>query len=164
MGAFQTFSRNHRDCEGKPQEPYRFSNVLVGDQNVTDIMRDAILTKYSLLRYYYTQLFLLSTDVSTVGTFYKPLFFEFPNEAGAYSANPSENVMLGPSLKLSIKTSLNTNWISDMNSYYFPQGVWADIMNPESVDVTSKAGVNQSLPSALKDFQVHLRDGHIIPM
>ena len=38
VGAFQPFSRNHRDCEGKPQEPYRFAdvNVTVGaDQNVS---------------------------------------------------------------------------------------------------------------------------------
>jgi hypothetical protein len=55
-------------------------------------------------------LFLLSQDSTTNGAFYKPVFFEFPNEADAYRANPSENIMLGPSLKLNIKTSPNKNW------------------------------------------------------
>ena len=31
VGAFQPFSRNHRDCNGKPQEPYRFIDVTVGN-------------------------------------------------------------------------------------------------------------------------------------
>ena len=112
VGAFQPFSRNHRDCDGKPQEPYRFVNntILNGTVSLTDLMRKSINEKYSLIRYYYTHLFLLSQDNSTNGAFYKPVFFEFPNLAGAYRAEPSENVMLGPSLKLSIKTTANKNW------------------------------------------------------
>jgi hypothetical protein len=77
---------------------------------MTDLMRKSIYEKYSLIRYYYTHLFLLSQDSTTNGAFYKPVFFEFPNEADAYRANPSENIMLGPSLKLNIKTSPNKNW------------------------------------------------------
>jgi alpha-glucosidase (family GH31 glycosyl hydrolase) len=112
VGAFQPFSRNHRDCDGHPQEPYRFINHTIFNNSVTltHLMRKAILEKYSLIRYYYTHLFLLSQDETSSGAFYKPVFFEFPQYAGAYRAHPSENVMLGPSLKLSIKTSPNKNW------------------------------------------------------
>ena len=44
VGAFQPFSRNHRDCNGKPQEPYRFKDDMVpikgGQQiSVMDIMK-----------------------------------------------------------------------------------------------------------------------------
>lgn len=137
VGAFQPFSRNHRDCDGAPQEPYRFIDVTVGTHTVTDIMRDAILTKYSLIRYYYTHFFLLSTDVQTTGTFYKPAFFEFPNDPLAYAANHSENVMLGPSIKLSIKTSPSADWTSDTNAYYFPTGTWCDILDPTSQSIYS---------------------------
>ena len=115
VGAFQPFSRNHRDCDGAPQEPYRFINdtIMNGTVSITDLMRKSIYDKYSLIRYYYTQLFLLSQDNSANGAFYKPMFFEFPNLAGAYRANPSENIMLGSALKLSIKTSPNVNWDSE---------------------------------------------------
>jgi len=44
-------------------------------------MRQAIKTKYTLVRYYYTQ---LSTLSSVGGAFFKPLFFEFPSDAQAY--------------------------------------------------------------------------------
>jgi len=41
-------------------------------------MRDAILMKYQLIRYYYSSLFKISTKGT--GTFYKPVFFEFPDD------------------------------------------------------------------------------------
>lgn len=166
VGAFQPFSRNHRDCEGAPQEPYRFINETVGGVTVTDIMKDAILTKYSLQRYYYTQLFLLSKDAETVGSFYKPLFFEYPNDPKSYEADPTENVMLGSALKLSIKTQANTNWTEEWNTHYFPQGRWCDIMDPTKVciDVNSTQGQMLPLPSNLSQYHLHLREGFIIPM
>ena len=132
-----------------------------------NVMRDAILNKYSFLKYYYTNLFLLSTDDATVGAFYKPLFFEFPNDLNAYKVDPSENVMLGSALKLSVRTSpINgTNFTDSYNLYYFPQGNWCDLLSPDSVCVYAKnAGKMELLPSGLSDVQVHLRDGYIVPM
>lgn len=127
-------------------------------------MKKAILDKYSLLRYYYTHMYLLSTDEATTGTFYKPVFFEFPNEKAAYTANPTENVMLGPSLKLSIKTSPNKNVELDQNAYVFPNGIWCDLFHPDSQCITVLDGSEmQVLPAGLKDYQVFIREGHIIP-
>jgi alpha-glucosidase (family GH31 glycosyl hydrolase) len=84
-------------------------------------MRDAIKLKYSLIRYYYTSLF----DISTrgVGTFYKPLFFEFPNDIQA-TLNISSNVMLGSALKLSINSDSTTRNYSD---FFFPAGLWCKL-------------------------------------
>lgn len=62
-------------------------------------MKYAIQTKYELMRYYYTNMMKLSLQGS--GTFYKPLFFEFPEDVNAYQ-NLTNNVMLGSSLKLSV--------------------------------------------------------------
>jgi alpha-glucosidase (family GH31 glycosyl hydrolase) len=165
VGAFQPFSRNHRDCDGRPQEPYRFidNTIANGTISIMNLMRKSIYEKYSLIRYYYTHLFLLSQDASANGAFYKPVFFEFPNYDGAYRANPSENVMLGPSLKLSIKTSLNKDWVNEKNAYFFPAGKWCDILHPETECVFSVGDEMEALPAGLKDYQLHLRDGHIIP-
>jgi Glycosyl hydrolases family 31 len=145
--------------------------VKIGDKdvNVMDIMKDAINAKYSLVRYYYTYMWLLSTDIApelVEGSFYKPLFFEYPNDPQAYAANPSENVMLGPSLKLSVRTSaLNASRPLDGHDYYFPQGHWCDVMHPTTQCLGRPGeGVVADLPANLNDFQVHLRAGHIVPM
>jgi len=109
-----------------------FANVKVPGLNETtymDIMKDAIIHKYSLMRYFYTQMFQLSILNTNVGTFYKPLFFAFPNDPLAYKAIPFENVMIGPSLKLSIKTTEVEDTLKETNEYYFPKGIWCDILN-----------------------------------
>ena len=81
-----------------------------------DIMRSAIRNKYHLVRYYYTQMSLISQEG---GAFYKPLFFEFPNDQEAYK-NEIYNIMLGSTMKLSVQSNKNQN-----NTYfYFPQGTW----------------------------------------
>jgi alpha-glucosidase (family GH31 glycosyl hydrolase) len=130
-------------------------------------MRDAIFVKYSLLRYFYTNLFLLSVDPATTGTFYKPMFFEYPNDPLAYQADPSENLMLGFALKVSIKTSLSASWTDDTHPFYFPgDGNWCDIIDPTSQCVyKSTTGTSRMVPqpSNLTQFQVFLREGHILP-
>ena len=59
------------------------------------------------------------------GAFYKPLFFEFPGEAGAYE-NQELNIMLGSAAKLGIQSKA-----TDVNTtdFYFPEGLWCDVYN-----------------------------------
>jgi alpha-glucosidase (family GH31 glycosyl hydrolase) len=45
-------------------------------------MRNAILTKYNLVAYYYTQMVMISEGKRAA--LFKPLFFEFPNDANTY--------------------------------------------------------------------------------
>jgi len=60
--------------------------------------------KLGLIRYYHTGMNQLS---AFGGTFYKPLFFEFPEDANAYK-DQELNIMLGESLKVSVQsTKLN---------------------------------------------------------
>lgn len=63
VGAFYPFSRNHNDIQGIPQEPWVWNNEFPYDEGVvtyTEVMRNAVLTKYSMLPYYYTGLFEIS--------------------------------------------------------------------------------------------------------
>lgn len=71
--------------------------------------------------------------------------------------------MIGSSLKLSIKTSMNKNWDNEKHDFYFPAGKWCDILHPETECVLSIGDEMRVLPAGLKDYQLHLRDGHIIP-
>jgi hypothetical protein len=66
-----------------------------------DIMKDAIFRKYNLIRYYYTQMSAVSYANITYQTAYKPLFFEFPEDAGAF-VDIANNVMIGSAIKTSI--------------------------------------------------------------
>lgn len=54
-----------------------------------------------MIRYYHTQITKLHLEG---GTFFKPLFFSFPDDPGAYE-NQENNIMLGDALKLSILTN-----------------------------------------------------------
>ncbi len=98
-----------------------------------------------------------------MGTIYKPLFFAFPNDNLAYSANPAENVMIGPSLKLSIKTTPNNNIVNDTNNYYFPSGYWCDILHPTDNCLMSDGSGNFTLKAGVLDYQVHIKEGEILP-
>jgi alpha-glucosidase (family GH31 glycosyl hydrolase) len=127
VGAFYPFSRNHRVTGAEPQEPWRF-NTTQFDANHTyaDLMRDSIQRKYSLIRYYYTHMTQMSLANNTFYTLYKPLFFAFPDEAGAYK-DIVNNVMIGPS----IKTSVNARSVTqNMTDFYFPPGTWCSLFAP----------------------------------
>ena len=54
-------------------------------------------TKLAMINYYYTEMTMLHEEG---GAFYRPLFFDFPDDDKAYD-NVTNNVMLGDHLKVS---------------------------------------------------------------
>jgi alpha-glucosidase (family GH31 glycosyl hydrolase) len=157
VGAFYPFSRNHNGGN-VAQEPYVWSNTAML------AMTEAIKIKYALVRYYYTELFALSTKDGE-GTFYKPMFFEFPEDYNTTS-NIEENVMLGSALKLSINSgSLAAQDIT--MDFYFPQGTWCRLLGNtkgENCFTVGEQGMNKNYPSDLTDYQLHLREGYTVPL
>jgi len=125
-------------------------------------MRSAIQMKYSLLKYYYTSMYLNSRDGT--GAFYRPMWFDYEDQPKAYDCEASENILLGNSLKMSIKTSPNTDWDNESNEYWFPEGTWCDIVNPLKGCLLSDGVTLQTLPAGISDYQIHLKEGRIIPM
>jgi alpha-glucosidase (family GH31 glycosyl hydrolase) len=159
VGAFYPFSRNHNSWDTIAQEPWNFDTVYERSVTYLDIIRNAMRTKLHLIRYYYTQLSLVQTHG---GAFYKPLFFEFPDEAGAY-ADQELNVMLGSGVKLGVQS---TGTGIDTTDYYFPAGLWCEIINRKGVDgcLTQATSGTVATSSLAFEFALHLRAGHIIPM
>jgi alpha-glucosidase (family GH31 glycosyl hydrolase) len=101
VGSFYPFSRNHNHRDSIAQEPYEFNEIMPHypvKYAYLDIMRWAMWNKMSLIRYYYSEMSHVQRDG---GTFFKPLFFDFPNDAEAYQ-HQVRNVMLGNHLKLGI--------------------------------------------------------------
>lgn len=116
--------------------------------------------RYSLLRYMNTRLFkhsLWSDDEDDGGTFFKPLFFEFPEDDKAYDYMYL-NAMFGPYVKLSLQSDTimhGRNW-----NFYMPQGVWCDIFNLTQPchNMTQGDYVNMTA-----DVAAYLREGYMLP-
>lgn len=120
-------------------------------------MRKAMRVKYHLSAYYQSELTFLHEEG---GAFYKPLFFEFPNDPRSYN-DLHLNVMLGSGLKLSIQTNSTTQ---DRTEFYFPPGSWCDVFEPKNGCSKSSVGQIKELPSKADDFYLHIRGGSIVPL
>jgi alpha-glucosidase (family GH31 glycosyl hydrolase) len=149
VGAFYPFARNHDDIGNAGQEPYQFSD------EIQTTMRNAIRWRYALLRYFYTQ---LNHNHVYGGMFWKPLFFEFPNEDLTYT-NIERNVMIGSAVKLS--PMLDEGDIKKQD-FIFPKGTWCDIVD-YTCFVMSQTGTH-SLTTMPENLNLHLRMGQIIPL
>ena len=91
VGAFYPFSRNHNSRSAKDQYPWTFG------QNIENIIKKDIMVRYSLIRYFYSQLFLVSLNEK--GAFFKPVMFEYPLDKNSYDDIESK-IMLGEALLL----------------------------------------------------------------
>jgi len=123
-----------------------------------DIIKQAMYTKLSLIRYYYTQMSIVQREG---GAFYKPLFFEYPDEDGAYE-NQELNIMLGSALKLGIQSKALTT----SSQFYYPAGRYCEVFCKKETDCCFEylVGSEVTLPSFAFNFYLDLRAGHIIPM
>lgn len=117
-----------------------------------------MINKLSLIRYYHTEMIKVSENG---GTFFKPLFFEFPNDDGAYLAQ-TYNAMAGSALKL----AFNSENITDTSEFYYPQGTWCNVITTANYSVkctTADSSKNISMASGLGDTYAELRSSKIIP-
>lgn len=123
VGATYPFSRNHNSYGQNSQEPYVFKNDMYNvTYSLTDVMKYAIQSKYSLLKYYSSQMNMINEQG---GALVRPLFFEFPNDANAYR-DINNNYMIGDSLKISFVTNSTDTIFADQ---YFPVGsTWCELM------------------------------------
>ena len=161
VGAFYPFSRNHRACWGDSQEAWRFNTTnFDATHTYTDLMKESILRKYSMIRYFYTQMTQMALGNNTFYMMYKPLFFEFPEDPNAFH-DIVNNVMLGPA----IKTSVNARSIDAATTdFYFPAGTWCSLFEPVGECIYNEIGQNVTLNSRLNESYAHLREGFIVPL
>ena len=175
LGAFYPFSRNHNVDNAANQEPWEFRSILGRfDLEMNDISdwpkegytllaaQKAIKLKYSLLRYTYTQIFMISLGIK--GAYFKPVFFEFNeddillNEMNVLNSH----IMLGDSL-LFIP---NLNKLDSDYLGYFPNCNFNNL--PEGNAFVNyiqdrKVGQFKELKGGYLDINLFLRGGKIIP-
>ena len=114
--------RNHNNAGNLGHEPYRFKDIAVPGTTTTyyDLIKTAVSRKYDVIRYYFSEFARISIEG---GSFFKPLSFDWSDDPSAYE-HPSNNIMLGTMLKLSIQTEDMTKATTE---YYFPEGRWCQI-------------------------------------
>lgn len=129
----------------------------------------AMNLKYRLNVYYYTELHLLSIHG---GTFFQPMYFEFPNDPKAYM-DTHNNIMLGQGLKASIFLGEPpTSTIPTAQyDFYFPSDnaiqktVWCSlILNTGSDRCVEGDSTHQLQQDKYDPFDLAIRSGHIIPL
>ena len=84
-GAFYPFARNHNSWDTIAQEPWVWKDMIYESTiSYYNIIENAMRTRMSLIKYYHTELTYLHLHG---GSFFKPLFFEFPDDQAALDAS-----------------------------------------------------------------------------
>ena len=174
LGAFYPFSRNHNVDTSLDQEFWKFNDEYrrynfnynkVGypkEGYTFHAAKKAIKLKYSLLRYTYTQIFLISLGMKAA--YFKPCFFEFPNDDFLINNNYVLNthIMLGDSFlfipNLNERENDYLGYIPNENFNKFPEGT-----SVKNYNKNSENGNLMFLNGEYLTINLFLRGGKIIP-
>ena len=156
IGAFYPFMRNNFIIdEEKEKYPWSFG------PEIENIIRKDIKVRYSLIRYFYSQLFLISLNEK--GGFFKPVMFEFPEEKDSYY-DIENKVMLGDSILICPFFDNDEN----DKDFIFPNSNWNKYPSGENIInyFKEKSNFNRTVRLSGKKEELHifLRGGYIIPM
>ena len=153
LGAFFPFSRNH-NCRGWPsQEPFAFGrNSLTYKSS-----KLALNMKYSLLRYYYTNLFKIS--LGEKGSFFKPLFFEYYSDKNTI-LDMAESFMIGDAFLIYPIYKNETDNIE----VYMPKDDWSIFPTGEIYKNKNEwEGGKIKLSGEYNKVHIFMRGGQIFP-
>ena len=172
LGSFYPFSRNHNVDTGLPQEPWEFtkrSRFINGDDNnrpsegyTLHAARIGIKMRYSLMRYAYTQLMKIS--IGEKGAYFKPAFFEFPDDDILLNDMDIQNshIMVGDSIYFIPCLSPQ----QDDYKGYFPNYNFNSIINFKSIvnfRENSNSGEYLQLDGKMTSINAFILGGRIIP-
>ena len=159
LGVFYPFMRNHNSRHAKDQFPWTFNDEKNSTKPKYDnikIIKKNINIRYSLIRYIYSQLFLISLNEK--GSFFKPLMFEFPEEKISYEDIESR-IMFGEAFLICAFYDNNEDEkefdLPKSNFNRYPTGV--STMNYEEGNKKIK------LSGKLDQLHIFLRGGYIVP-
>ena len=152
LGSFYPFMRNHNFFVSTDQYPWSFDNEAL------NIIKKDVLLRYSLIRYIYSQFFLITLNEK--GGFFKPLMFEFPEDEASHE-NIEDKIMIGESILLCAFYDNNKN----SKKFKFPNSNFNSYPNGNSVINFSKENNNNELELSGKLDEIHLflRGGFILP-
>ncbi|CAA7034893.1 unnamed protein product [Microthlaspi erraticum] len=145
VGAYYPFFRGHAHHDTKRREPWLF-----GERN-TELMRDAIHTRYMLLPYFYT----LFREANVTGVpVVRPLWMEFPQDEATFSND--EAFMVGNGL---LVQGVYTKGTTHASVYLPGKESWFDLRNGKPY-IGGKTYKMDAPEESIPAFQ---RAGTIIP-
>ena len=155
IGSFYPFMRNNFNSKNKSEKfPWSFGpdteNIIITD----------IKMRYSLLKYFYSQLFLVSLNEK--GGFFKPVMFEFPDDKNSYD-NIENTIMLGEAFLI---CPFFENEEKDKN-FIFPNAHFNKYPNGKNIINYTEENLNNreiKLSGKKNEIHIFLRGGYIIPM
>lgn len=159
LGTFYPFMRNHNFFNAKDQYPWSF-----GD-DALKIINKNIQLRYALIRYIYSQFFLIALNEK--GAFFKPLMFEFPEDEASYE-NIEDKIMIGEALLLCAFYENNTKnkkfKFPNSNFNKFPEGksITNYIIHNNNMENNPKNKIVE-LSGNLDEIHLFLRGGFILP-
>jgi alpha-glucosidase (family GH31 glycosyl hydrolase) len=151
--------RNHNFFIARDQYPWSFDN------NALEIIKKAMKLRSTLIRYIYSQFFLISLNEK--GAYFKPLMFEFPDDEASYE-NIEDKIMLGEAFLLCAFYESNTNSkkfkFPNANFNSFPDGksITNHISNDNSTNSENKNKIVE-LGGDLNTVHLFVRGGFIVP-
>jgi len=142
LGSLYPFARNHNSVGQSSQEPYSFN------KQVTDISRDALNRRYTLLNYLYGLFWRSHIDGTPV---WRALSFEFYYDNATYDIDTQ--FFVGPALLVSpaLKQS------QTMVNAYFPNGRFYDFYNYSRIDGPTW----RILDAPFEKINIHIRAGAV---
>jgi alpha-glucosidase (family GH31 glycosyl hydrolase) len=152
LGAFFPFSRNHNSIGCKGNEPYYFGK----NSYTLKSSKLALNMRYSLLRYYYTQIFRIS--LGEKGSLFKPAFFNYFADASAYS-HVDESFMLGDSFIIYPVFRDETDDIE----VYLPKDDWNSFPDGKQIRDKKDEGGPLTLSGEFAIVNIFMRGGTIFP-
>ena len=159
LGTFYPLMRNHNFFNAKDQYPWSF-----GDDAMKIIHKD-IQLRYTLIKYIYSQFFLISLNEK--GAYFKPLMFEFPEDDASYE-NIEDKIMVGEGLLLCAFYDDNQNAkkfkFPNANFNSFPDGksIVSHVADDNSNNNLEKNKVVE-LSGNLDVIHLFVRGGFILP-
>jgi len=157
LGIFYPFMRNHNSIKRNDQFPWSFEeNNKKEKYNAVNIIKKNINVRYSLLRYLYSQLFLISLNEKS--SLFKPVMFEFPNDETSYKDIESK-VMFGEAFL--ICTFYNIS--EEEKIFEFPDSNFNEYLSGKSIMNKGQENNTIKLSGNLDLLHVFMRGGYIIP-
>lgn len=159
LGSFYPFSRNHNNKSSIDQEPFN-----LGEKTLNSAKQN-IRIRYSLLRYFYTQMYINSLEG---GVFFKPMAFEFPEVEDFVEIDEilNQQIMLGKSILFN--PILNEK--EDNVTFAFPNSKWNKFPNGEIFMQKNENDIlrensyqNKTLTGKFSDLHLFVKGGSIIP-
>ncbi|EGR33142.1 hypothetical protein IMG5_060920 [Ichthyophthirius multifiliis] len=150
LSSLQPFMRNHNHDQAKEQEFYNLG------QQVENTAIKNLKLRYQILKHY----FMLFVKTNHVGTVYRPLFFEFPDDPYCYKDQIlNYQFMLGKELLSTPVLFENTQEVQA----YFPQGQWFDFYTGNKITKDRQTGQFVTIINGLEDFvPLFVREGSLI--